>query len=160
MLLLRLEQAVIEDESENLAAHADDLELLRDDAEELVRDSEANAVVPPVDLLHRYGRLGQVLVELARTTEALDSRSAASTAVMARAFLLPLHELHVLDADEEPNVTIRYADACRIASDLSAAERTLSRGLRRLEARCGPDYGPCVRMRARLIHVSELLAGR
>jgi hypothetical protein len=155
-LLVRLELVVADDSSRALRARRSDLELLRADAESLVRRSEANRVVTPVELLHRYGRLGQVLVELARAASTNeDPVRRRATAVLARVFLHPLHALHRLDADEEPSVTIRYSDSCVLSGDERTAEETLVRGLRRLELRCGPEFGPCLRMRARLTDLAQ-----
>ena len=126
---------------------------LRSEAEQILRRSEGHLGTARAIAL-RFARLGSVLIEELKISHLSDS-TLRGQATTARAFLQPVLDAHLLDADLPVAVGIRYADACSMAGDLDAAVHTLRLLLRRLELLRGGDYGACTRVRERLSAVDE-----
>lgn len=122
------------------------LRRLRREAEDLVRRSEANPVVSPRHHTYRYARLGQVLLETARAQQRCRAKDVAAVATIARVFMKQRYDLYVADANPPASLVIRYAEACRLSGDRSAAQETLELGLHRFEIRQGGGHPVCVKI--------------
>jgi hypothetical protein len=133
----------------------DDLSALRHDVERLVTASERNPATGPRDLAMRYGRFGDVLIEIGAHLEATTASQAAAYGAAGVSFCRARLAFHGNPGDAPAASLVRHAEGHRLAGVRAACAALLRVGIEALRARCGADFPPVFLMTRRLATLDD-----